>query len=311
MAASGAKVLAARSVEFARNHDVTLHVRSTFTDDDGTWIGEEDERMLEKAIISGVTHTVERGCLRRARRSTPARLFAALADASVNVDTIIQNGSDEIVFSLADRGPHDAERRARRARRELELAQTDLGKVSVDRRGHEEPPGRRRRTTFATLAELGDQAARSSRRRRSRSRVFVPRGEVERAVQALHEAFELVRPRRSAPMPERAHRRRRRDRRGRHGDARAARRARLRARARVRVGAVGRARSPRRRRARRRGGDARGARARRRRPLPLLGRHDGVAASSCRHAVARRRRLRSTSRPPTGSSRASRSSCPR
>ncbi|MDX6504617.1 MAG: aspartate kinase, partial [Gaiellaceae bacterium] len=59
MAASGAKVMALRSVEFARNHDVKLHVRSTFSDAGGTWIREEDERMLEKAMISGVTHTTE------------------------------------------------------------------------------------------------------------------------------------------------------------------------------------------------------------------------------------------------------------
>src|ERR687896_1420321 len=56
MAASGATVLQLRSVEFARNHGVKLHVRSTFTDESGTWIREEDERMLEKALISGVTH---------------------------------------------------------------------------------------------------------------------------------------------------------------------------------------------------------------------------------------------------------------
>jgi aspartate kinase len=57
MAASGAKVLQLRSVEFARNHGVKLHVRSAFSNDEGTWIREEDERMLEKAMISGVTHT--------------------------------------------------------------------------------------------------------------------------------------------------------------------------------------------------------------------------------------------------------------
>src|SRR5213592_2585119 len=59
MAASGARVLQLRSVEFARNHDVKLHVRSSFSEAGGTWIREEDERMLEKALISGVTHTVE------------------------------------------------------------------------------------------------------------------------------------------------------------------------------------------------------------------------------------------------------------
>src|SRR5215216_1529084 len=56
MAASGARVLQLRSVEFARNHDVKLHVRSSFSEADGTWIREEDKRMLEKALISGVTH---------------------------------------------------------------------------------------------------------------------------------------------------------------------------------------------------------------------------------------------------------------
>ena len=59
MAASGARVLQLRSVEFARNHSVKLHVRSTFEDVEGTWITEEDDRMLEKAMISGVVHTRE------------------------------------------------------------------------------------------------------------------------------------------------------------------------------------------------------------------------------------------------------------
>ena len=56
MSAPGAKVMALRSVEFARNHGVRLHVRSTFSESEGTWIREEDEQLLEKAIISGVTH---------------------------------------------------------------------------------------------------------------------------------------------------------------------------------------------------------------------------------------------------------------
>ena len=97
MAASGAEVLQVRSVEVARNHSVKLHVRSTFSAADGTWIREEDERMLEKALISGVTHTLEE-TLYRVEGTTPARLFAALAEAGVNVDTIVQTGP-EIVFS--------------------------------------------------------------------------------------------------------------------------------------------------------------------------------------------------------------------
>src|SRR6266480_907769 len=102
LASSGARVLQLRSVEFARNHDVKLHVRSSFSKADGTWIREEDQRMLEKAIISGVTHTVEE-TVYRVEGVSSARLFEALAQAGVNVDTVIQTGR-EIVFS-ADEGP--------------------------------------------------------------------------------------------------------------------------------------------------------------------------------------------------------------
>ena len=59
MAASGARVLQLRSVEFARNHNVRLHVRSSFDDADGTWITRGGRPMLEKAMISGVMHTRE------------------------------------------------------------------------------------------------------------------------------------------------------------------------------------------------------------------------------------------------------------
>src|SRR5436190_595700 len=97
MSAAGAKVLQLRAVEFARNHTVKVHVRSTFTDEPGTWIREEDERMLEKAMISGVTHTLEEAVYRVVDVDV-ADLFDALAAATVNVDTIIQIGS-EVVFS--------------------------------------------------------------------------------------------------------------------------------------------------------------------------------------------------------------------
>ena len=100
LAAGGAKVLQLRSVELARGHDVKLHVRSSFSDANGTWIREEDERMLEKALISGVTHTTEERVY-RVEDISAAKLFQALAEAGVNVDTVVQTGS-EIVFSAAD-----------------------------------------------------------------------------------------------------------------------------------------------------------------------------------------------------------------
>src|SRR4029079_18065059 len=77
LSASGAKVLQLRSVEFARNHDVRLHVRSTFSDAEGTWIVDEEDPVREKAIISGVAHT---DCepLYRVSRIDAARLFERL-----------------------------------------------------------------------------------------------------------------------------------------------------------------------------------------------------------------------------------------
>src|SRR5919108_4922357 len=96
MASSGARVLATRSLEVARSHDVTLHVRSTFLDDEGTWIREEGG-MLEKALISAVVHQREE-TVYRVERVPLSRLFGALADANVNVDTIVQTG-DEVVFA--------------------------------------------------------------------------------------------------------------------------------------------------------------------------------------------------------------------
>ena len=186
MAASGAKVLQLRSVEFARNHHVKLHVRSTFTDEEGTWIGEEDERMLEKAMISGVTHTVEEAVY-RVVDADRARLFETLADAEVNVDTIIEVGP-EIIFSapLEDRAATAS------ALDGLGLAWSDvdgLGKVSVVGAGMKSHPGVAGRT-FATVRDLGVEAHFVSTSPIKIS-FYVGHDDVERTVAALHEAFDL------------------------------------------------------------------------------------------------------------------------
>jgi aspartate kinase len=186
LAASGAKVLQLRSVEFARNHGVKLHVRSSFSDEDGTWIREEDERMLEKAIISGVTHTVEEAVY-RVGGIGPAPLFQALADAGVSVDTIIQTGS-EIIFSA----PLSDETEVERTLDGLGVswsARDDLGKVSVIGAGMKSHPGIASRT-FSTLAELGIQPEIVTTSP-IKIACYVPRDDVQEAVRALHGAFEL------------------------------------------------------------------------------------------------------------------------
>ena len=187
LSASGAKVLQLRSVEVARNYGVKLHVRSTFSDDDGTWVTEEDERMLEKAIISGVAHTFDEAVY-RVESVDRADLFAALADAGVNVDTIIQTG-DEIVFSapLGDRG--DAEAALARASAKCDYVE-GLAKVSLIGAGMKSHPGIAART-FATLREIGVDA-RFIVTSPIKISFFVERDDAERTVLALHEAFELA-----------------------------------------------------------------------------------------------------------------------
>jgi aspartate kinase len=186
MAASGAKVLQLRSVEFARNHHVKLHVRSTFTDEEGTWVGEEDERMLEKAMISGVTHTLEEAVY-RVRGAERARLFETLAAAEVNVDTIIEVGS-EVIFSA----PLDDRAATAAALDGLGLGWSEvegLGKVSVVGAGMKSHPGVAART-FATLRDLGAEAQFVSTSPIKIS-FYVPQEAVGRTVSALHEAFDL------------------------------------------------------------------------------------------------------------------------
>ncbi len=186
MAASGAKVLQLRSVEFARNHGVRLHVRSTFTGEDGTWVSEEDERMLEKAMISGVTHTLEEAVY-RVRGVGPAELFDSLAAAAVNVDTIIQIG-DEIVFSA----PFDDRREAAAALDRLGARwneSSDLGKVSIIGAGMKSHPGVAART-FAALRDLEVQPQFVSTSPIKIS-FYVPQADVERTVTTLHDAFDL------------------------------------------------------------------------------------------------------------------------
>jgi aspartate kinase len=195
LAASGAKVLALRSVEFARNHGVMVHVRSTFTDEPGTWIREEDERMLEKALISGVTHTVEEAVY-EVDGVRPADLFEALAAAEVNVDTIIQMDS-RIVFSA----PVDDRAHAEQALAGLGAGfaeQQGLGKVSVVGAGMKSHPGVAART-FATLRELGVEpkfVATSP----IKIAFYVPQESVEPTVRALHDVFDLA-----SPQAERHH----------------------------------------------------------------------------------------------------------
>jgi aspartate kinase len=187
LAASGAKVVQLRSVEFARNHDVRLHVRSTFSQAEGTWIVDEEDPVLEKAIISGVAHT---DCepLFRVREIEAAKLFARLAEASINVDTILQVASDEIVFSAPLEDRSACEDLLSSLGVEWSM-RDDLGKVSLVGAGMKSHPGIAAKT-FATLGAIGVDAKVISTSP-IKIACHVATGDVPRAVAALHDAFEL------------------------------------------------------------------------------------------------------------------------
>lgn len=200
MAASGAGVLQMRSVEFARNHGVVIHCRSSFHDAPGTIVKEADETM-EQAIISGVTHdTSEAKVTLRDVPDHPgvaARVFTELADANVNVDMIIQNVSEAGTTDISFTVPKDDLVRAKRAVSdvcaELEAREwsvdESIAKVSLVGAGMKTHPGISAKM-FSTLADAGvniDLISTSP----IRISCVISAEQVTTAVRALHEAFGL------------------------------------------------------------------------------------------------------------------------
>jgi len=200
LSASGAKVLMLRSVEFARNHGVRIHVRSSFTLDDGTWVTEEDQRM-EQAIISGIAHdTSEARVTIYDLPDSPgvaARVFRPLADEGVNVDWIVQNFSGEGRADISFTLPKEDIRRAEPILASIVdnvgavgvRTDPDIAKVSLIGAGMKTHPGVAA-SMFDALAEAGiniELISTSSIRVSCVIRAF----EVERAVKAIHDKFSL------------------------------------------------------------------------------------------------------------------------
>jgi aspartate kinase len=166
---------------------VRLQVRSTFSDAGGTWIVDEEDPVLEKAIISGVAHT---DCepLYRVSEIDAARLFDRLAQANVNVDTILQATGGEIVFSapLEDRAA--CEELLGGLGVEWSM-RDDLGKVALVGAGMKSHPGIAAKT-FATFDAIGVTVEVISTSP-IKIACHVATGDVPKAVAALHDAFEL------------------------------------------------------------------------------------------------------------------------
>ncbi len=204
MASSGAKVLQLRSVEYARNHGVRIHCRSSFDDGPGTFVLTEEETM-ERPLITAVTHSTDEARVTlTGLPDTPGvagRVMTVLADANVNVDMIIQNEpAVEGERHRADMSFTVPRADARLAREALEplvhelgiggvATDSGMGKVSLVGAGMKSHPGVAAKA-FSVLgqAEVNIEMISTSPIKIS---CVVKEEDVPRAVSELHAAFDL------------------------------------------------------------------------------------------------------------------------
>ncbi|GAA4814871.1 aspartate kinase [Nocardioides caeni] len=213
MAAQGAKILHLRCVEYARRYDMPIHVRSSFSEKEGTWVvkaadvagvvSEEKEAHMEAAIITGVAHDRSQAKITVVgvpdKPGEAAAIFRAVADAQINIDMIVQNiseaktGLTDISFTLPQGEGQTAMTALDRVRERIgfESLQYDdsVGKVSIVGAGMSSAPGISARF-FEALSEAGVNIEMISTSE-IRVSVVVAEAQIEAAVNAAHAAFEL------------------------------------------------------------------------------------------------------------------------
>jgi aspartate kinase len=202
LAASGAKILHLRCVEYARRHDMPVHVRSSFSQKEGTWIVPEGEDM-EQAIIAGVAHDRSEAKITVVgvpdKVGEAARIFEALSAAEINIDMVVQNVSaaatalTDISFTLPREDGQTAMGALARIQSEVGydklLYDDQIGKVSLIGAGMRSHPGITAKF-FAGLASAGVNIEMISTSE-IRISVIVDEAQVDAAVQATHTAFDL------------------------------------------------------------------------------------------------------------------------
>jgi aspartate kinase len=209
MAASGAKILHLRCVEYARRYGIPVHVRSSFSTKEGTWIvadtsaGPTEGTDMEQAIIAGVAHDRSEAKITVVgvpdKVGEAARIFEALASVEVNIDMVVQNisaaatGLTDISFTLPRADGQTAMGALARIEDEVGydklLYDDQIGKVSLIGAGMRSHPGITARF-FAALASAGVNIEMISTSE-IRISVIVDEAQVDAAVQATHSAFDL------------------------------------------------------------------------------------------------------------------------
>jgi aspartate kinase len=205
LAAAGAKVLHLRCVEYARRFNLPIHVRSSFSPLEGTWVVENHPEgdTMEQAIIAGVAHDKSEAKVTIVgvpdRTGVAARIFQALADNDLNIDMIVQNvsaaatGLTDISFTLPKADGAEATTVLKKIQGEVGFASIQyddtIGKLSLVGAGMRSHPGVTA-TFFASMAEAGVNIEMISTSE-IRISVIVREGDLERAARAAHTAFGL------------------------------------------------------------------------------------------------------------------------
>ena len=206
LAASGAKVLHLRCVEYARRYDMPIHVRSSFSNNEGTWVVKdhpEGGSDMEQAIIAGIAHDKSEAKITVVgvpdRTGTAARIFQAIADADINIDMIVQNvsaaatGLTDISFTLPKTEGSSATSILQRIQGEIgfQSIQYDdqIGKLSLIGAGMRSHPGVTA-TFFACLADAGVNIEMISTSE-IRISIVCRATDLENGVRAAHTAFDL------------------------------------------------------------------------------------------------------------------------
>lgn len=200
LASLGAKVLQIRSVELGMKYGIPIHVRSTFSDAEGTLVTREDD-LLESVLVAGVA--VDKKAVKvtmRHLKDAPgvvAKIFGALADSNVTVDMIIQNvsleGHTDLTFTVAEEDQHRAKDAAEMTARELTsspvVMDSNVVKVSIVGVGMRNHAGIAARM-FRLLANEGIniQAISTSEIKTS---CLIDAKYAELAVRTLHDGFRL------------------------------------------------------------------------------------------------------------------------
>ncbi len=205
LAASGAKVLHLRCVEYARRFDLPIHVRSSFSNKEGTWVVKDypEGADMEQAILAGVAHDRSEAKITIVgvpdRPGVAAAIFRSLADAAINLDMIVQNvsaaatGRTDISFTLPKTEGQTGVATLKKIQGEVGfeslIYDDQIGKLSLVGAGMRSHPGISA-TLFGAMSDAGINIEMITTSE-IRISILCRESDLDRAVQAAHTAFNL------------------------------------------------------------------------------------------------------------------------